>query len=128
MPSLSGAAPFAHNYRDQSKWLPRDGGHEIKHEPRKSVYWLIVVATLLSPSSLLRNLTSTLQRSAGWLSAATPCIFLTLLPVQVFPETVQAAFVSQPLPEHKGVVSDAAEAEHRAKHRVRRHKTRRAHH
>jgi hypothetical protein len=106
-----------------SQWWPL-----IQPLPRKSVYWFIVVAALISPSSCFRKLTSHLQRSAGWLSAAAPCIFLTLLPVQIFPETVQAAFVSQPLPEHKGVVSDAAEAEHRAKHRVRRHKARRVQH
>lgn len=86
-----------------------------------------MVVVRLAVSFPFSKFTSRLGLGAGWLSAATPCIFLTLLPVQVFPETVQAVFVSQPLPEHKGVVSDAVEAEHRAKH-VRRHKPRRAHH
>lgn len=66
------------------------------------------------------------RRAPPWLYAATPCIFLTLLPVKVFPETVQAVFVSQPLPQQKAVVSDAVEAEHRAKFATRRHKARRA--
>lgn len=33
------------------------------------------------------------------LSPVLPCMFLTLLPAQVFPETVDAVFVSRPLPE-----------------------------
>jgi len=67
---------------------------------------------------------SSLGRHAAWLTTAIPCIFMTLLPVQVFPETVQAVFVSQPLPQQKAVVSDAVEAEHRAKFAARRHKAR----
>lgn len=48
---------------------------------------------------------------AAWLPCSLSCMFLTLLPVQIFPETVKAVFVSQPLPQHEGIVSGAAHAD-----------------
>lgn len=81
-----------------------------------------------SPIAIPSVAVSHLQRSLGLVSAVLPCIFLTLLPVQVFPETVKAVFVSQPLPEPKGTVSDTALAQRPTKHKSRAHKARRAHH
>lgn len=85
-------------------------------------------SSALSLVAVSQTAVSHLQRSLGLLSATLPCIFLTLLPVQVFPETVKAVFVSQPLPEPKGTVSDTALAQRPTKHKSRGHKARRAHH
>lgn len=49
-------------------------------------------------------------------SALLPCMFLTLLPAQIFPETVNATFVSRALPKPAVVVTPAEASEKRHAH------------